>query len=284
MLDGFKIYFKDLHVVKKLHNNWRLVFVQHTNTQSGEILYYTAEYKGLKIKTFTSGLIEIKGSFHKFHNGGFHNHNDFTLKKMHEVINTFKIELDIDASRAHVSNLEFGVNVNPLFSPNALLNALMAYKWYPFNDMVTLGQGYGRERKFNQYSIKIYNKGLQYHQPDNILRIEKKIVSMSALNFGKIKLSDLTNPALWQHCKTELTRMFQDILINEPIDIKLLKKNEQRIYNTVVNQSNWIELSPDQRKRYKRAFNNIIITYGKHHYQSTVLKLINTKCVQLSSV
>lgn len=282
MFDGFKISIVDQLTTNRLHRNCRLEFVEHTNTITGEVESHTTEYKSLKIKTFPSGRIKIKGSLHKYYNDGLHNWNDFTVSKLKEVLDSLQSELNIDPLKASINNLEFGVNIVTSFCPNALLNTLLCFKWKPFNVMDIIGPGMGKECKsYDQYFVKIYNKGLQFGQSDNILRVEKKITTMVALKFGKLNLSDLLNPELWKHCKMELVNMVNDILINEPIDINALTKNEQRIYNTLVNQSNWINFNRDQRKRYKKAFNDIIFNYGKGQYKPTILKLINEKFEQL---
>ncbi len=283
MFDGFKITIRDQLIIKRLHQNELLEFIEHTNTITGEVKNQTADYKGLKITTYPAGLIEVKGSFHKYYNHGFHNYDDFTITKMSAVVNNLQSDLDLNLFKASINNLEFGFNLNTPFAPNALINSLHCFKWNQFNIMDTKGPGTGKECKsYGQYVVKIYNKGLQYAQPQNILRIEKKVMVMCALKFGPLCLSDLLNPQLWEHCKLELIKMFDDVLINEPLETNMLTKNQQRIYNTVVNQSNWINFKKDNRKRYKKAFNEIISKYGKVQYRPIVLKLINDKCIELS--
>lgn len=158
MFDGFKITMLDRLTVTKLHNNCLLEFDQHTSTITGEVKNYTTDYKGLKIKTWPSGLIEIKGSFHKYFNDDYHNYDDFTITKMRSVIESFQSDLDISPLRVSINNLEFGVNIITAFAPDGLINSLYCFKWKPFNIMDTIGQGYGKECKgSSQYIVKIYN-------------------------------------------------------------------------------------------------------------------------------
>jgi hypothetical protein len=284
MFDGFKITMLDQLTIHKLHNNERLEFDQCTNTVTGEIKNYIADYKGLKIETWPSGRIEINGSFHKYFNDTLHNHDEFTISKMKNVIERLETELDINRFKASVNNLEFGVNINTPFAPDNLINSLYSFKWKQFNIMETKGQGYGKQCKgSSQYLVKIYNKGSQNYLLKNVLRIEKKVVTMVSLKFGQLNLSALLNPVLWEHCKKELINMVNDVLINEPIKINALTRNEQRIYNTVINQSNWINFSRDQRKRNKKAFNNIISKYGNEQYRPIIIRLINETFNQLIS-
>jgi actin-related protein len=282
MFDGFKIKIIDQLTISKLHNNWRLEFIAHVNSVTGEVVGQTAKYKGLKIETYPSGLIQIKGSFHKFYNDGLHNYDDFTINKLAEVINSLEMELDLAPQLASIHNLEFGVNINTAFAPNLFLNDILCFKWKSFNDMAIKGQGMGKICiSLDQYLVKLYNKGLQFGRQQNILRIEKKIVAMCALKFGAIYLSDLTNPCLWKHCEDLLLEMFANILINEPININSITKNEQRIYHLVINQSNWSSFDSVRKMRYKKIFNNIISLHGSRKYQPTILKLIKDKCIEL---
>jgi len=281
MFDGFKATTYDLLTFNSLLSNPRLEFIQHTNTKTGEI-NHTAKYKGLTVELFSSGRIQIAGSLHKYHNDGLHNWNDFTVSNLKEVLVSLQSDLDINPLKASINNLEFGVNIVTPFCPNALVNDLLCFKWEQFNMMSVKGQGQGKECKaFKQYFIKMYNKGLQYDRHQNILRVEKKIVTMVALKFGILNLSQLLNPDLWRHCKSALTNMVDEILINEPINIASLTKNEKRIYDIAINQRNWVGLDSYKKTRYKKAFNEIISNYGQEQYRPTIIRLINEKFEQL---
>lgn len=281
MFDGFKATTYDKLTFHSLLKNPRLERIEHSNTHTGEI-NYTTKHKGLSIEIFSSGRIQISGSLHKYYNDGLHNWNDFTIGNLKDVLNRLQSDLDINLVKASINNLEFGVNIVTLFCPNGLINDLLCFKWEQFNLMGIKGQGQGKECKaFKQYFVKIYNKGLQYDQPQNILRLEKKVVTMVALKFGLLNLSDLLNPDLWQHCKRELLNMVDEILINEPINIGSLTKNEKRIYDTVVSQRNWIDLDRYKKLRYKKRFNEIISNYGQQQYRPVVIGLINEKLEQL---
>jgi hypothetical protein len=281
MFDGFKATIYDKLTYERLLKNPPFDLIEHTSRSTGEI-NYSGEFKGLKVQIFTSGRIQIAGSLHKSHNDGQHNWNDFSVSNLKDVLNNLRSDLNLNPLKASINNLEFGVNVFTPFCPNSLINDLLCFKWEQFNRMGIKGQGQGKECKaFKQYYVKIYNKGLQYDQPQRILRVEKKIVTMVALKFGLLNLSDLLNPYLWQHCKAELINMVDEILINEPIKIDLLTKNEKRIYEIVINQRNWVGLGRDKKSKYKKRFNEIIANYGQQQYRPVIMGLINEKFDQL---
>ncbi len=272
----------DLILATRLHNNKLLNFIVHVELATGEIKSRTAEFRGLIIQTFPSGLVQIKGSFHVYKNNGFHNYDDFTSSDLRKVIESFKSDLGLDPTKMRIHNLEFGVNLNTEFSPNDFLNALYGFKWKPFNRMDIKGKGFGKECKaFSEYFLKIYNKGMQYNQPPNVLRFEKKVVSMRAIRQGILNLSDLVDKNLWNCCFLQLIEILDDLIIIETIDSSLLNKNELRLFNNVINQSKWLTFSRDQRKRYKKGFNLIVLQYGNEHYKQKLNKLITDKAQML---
>ena len=261
-----------------LLNNPRLDFDMFSNVETGELKSNEANYKGLKIQLYPSGLIRVSGSFHKFYNNGLHNYDDFTFSKMKQVLSLIELELGFSLLRASINNLEFGVNVNTSFNPNELINDLLCFKWKQFDTMNIKGHGMGKQCKaFNQYIVKIYNKSLQYGLPENILRVEKKVITMLAMKVGKLRVSDLQNPNLWEHCKYSLIEMLDDILINEPINENLLKKTSKRIYNTVVCQRSWSSLDRYKKGRYKKQFNKLIDSFGSQQYKSELMRHINER-------
>ena len=284
MFDGVKICYYDLCLVKMLHADLKLVFIEHTNLKTRDIKGHSSEYKGLKFKTFPSGRIVITGSLHKYFNGGLHNHDSYTVDNLRETLIMLESEFSIEPNRALIQNLEFGVNLIVPFNPKGFIDSLISYKFKSFNTMAIINPGYGKEYFQQQYGVKIYNKGLQYGRGEYILRIEKKVLAMCALNFGKLYLSDLTNPDLWKHCKKQLVQMLDDIIINEPIPENQLAKNEKRIYNSIINESKRANFNRDQRKRYKKGFNSIISKYGTSHYKPILVDLINEKCNELAQL
>ncbi|MEQ7798181.1 hypothetical protein ABDJ41_00100 [Pedobacter sp. ASV1-7] len=281
MYDGIKVSIRDEALVEKLRNNDLLKFNQHCYIPTAEVTSYTSKYGGLNFELFSSSRVTINGSLHKYYNNG-NNHDDFSMQKLKYTLMRLSDEFGVDPNTARLNNLEFGVNINTSFSPNAFLNDLQSYKWQPFNMMSVKGKGYGKECfHFRQYGLKIYNKGLQYGLPKNTLRIEKKIITMCALKRGHLYLSDLTNPELWTHCKDELIELLDHTIINEPVNSKEFTKNEQRIYNAVINQSNWVNFTRDKKARYKKSFNQIISDYGTQNYRASILDLVTTKCDEL---
>lgn len=280
MFDGIRLTFTDEAFVTSLVNN-QLFDTKKIIDNNAEIKVYLTEFKGLKITMNPNGYTVVKGSLHKYWNNGKHNHCDFTIHKLKEVIASLEKELNITPEIAIISNLEFGVNIITAFNPNDLIDSLTRFKNKQFNVMKVLGNGNGRECYSNQYGVKIYNKGLQYSLPNNLLRIEKKITVMCALRFGKLYLSDLLNISLWKHCKKELLTLIDNLTVNEPLNIDILNNQEEIVYNSIFNQSKWASFSRDRQCRYKKAYREIISKYSSKKYIENIIPLVNSKCDEL---
>ncbi|HWW39357.1 MAG TPA: hypothetical protein VNZ46_08610 [Pedobacter sp.] len=280
MFDGIKFSYNDTFIANLLINDEKLNINKIVNSD-GEIKSFYGNFMGLKLQIFPSGHIIIKGSLHKYYNQGLHNYNDFDIVSLKCAIDSLQKDFYLDPKLARIENIEFGVNISPTFDVDEFLDHLMWFRNKPFNIMATKGCGNGREYYFNQYGIKIYNKALQYGLPQNLLRVEKKITTMCALKFGKICLFDLLKIRLWDHCKCSLIEMFKEIIINEPFDLKSLKKTELKNYYSVVDKSQWLGINKDKRKTRKKGFNALISKYGSRKYQLNIQNLIHSKCNEL---
>jgi hypothetical protein len=279
MFDGIKICYNDPHLASLLLEDEKLDFNVIFNKSTAEVKFSKAKYKGCEIAIYPSGRIIFKGSLHIYFNEGKHNHNNYTIEKLNQTICKIESELGFKSNRARIQNLEFGVNVNTAFEPKGFIDSLISYKYRSFSMMQVKHAGHGKECfDLQQYGVKIYNKGLQYGIGKNIMRIEKKVLVMDALNFGHLHLSDLTDSRLWVHCKKQLIDLLGDVLINEPYDYEHLTKNEQRICRSIVDESIRVNLTRDQRKRYKKGFNDLVSKYGTINYKSILIQLISDKC------
>ncbi len=280
MFDGIRIEFYDVHFPSRLSLDLKDTILDQVN--SGVIQKSTFRHKGLNVTIYPSGRVVIIGSLHKFYNDGIHNYNDFTHSILKTTINNLMNELGINPELAVVSNLEFGVNIITPFNPDNFLNHLIRFKNTAFSIMKVDGKGNGRTCTFDQYEIKIYNKGLQYQLDYPLLRFEKKIRKMCALNYDKkIYLKDLLCQSLWIHCKNELLNIVPNILLNESLSLIFLSKVEQRVYNSVIDQSKWLAYCKTKRARCKASHNKVIAKYGTEKYSPTLLTLITLKCEEL---
>ncbi|GAA4420281.1 hypothetical protein GCM10023187_55450 [Nibrella viscosa] len=268
MFDHVKI--DDLYVSADflLDDHPHLKFLLPVDEQTGEVPpeHRTDTYRGI---TFTlrpqRGYrghrrynVQMKGSIHKASNGGLHNGNDFTVSgvatTLDELVQTFRI----DPFNSRLNNVEFGVNVVLPFPADRVLKALICYKNKPFKPEVEDGKQY-YQCKSQRYIVKIYNKGLHYGLPDEVLRFEIKVIRMEHLTANAIKLhtlADLLSTHIYPALGQMLRETFADILFDEP-DINKTSVpagKERELLLEGRRHQHWAlpKLTPENRREYDR--------------------------------
>jgi len=276
MYDYVKMVVNNISFANDLLDNPLLDFEIPISVTTSEIKsqFKTAQYKNMTFTAHNSGRVEIKGSLHKYWNDGKHNYNDYNLVAVSYTIADLQQKFNIDPDLTHINNLEVGLNIVTPFKPNDFLNSLIAFKNSRFNKMRINGPGFGRDVYFQQFGVKFYNKGLQFFQPYNILRFEKKYLRMTCLGWGQVFLSDLFSSGFAAHCINELLKCFDEIIIKETVNNTLLSKNESRIYVFCNNPLNWETMTRKQRYRYKNQYADIIQSFGQQHFKPTIRVLL----------
>lgn len=288
MFDFIKTNIKYLNP-NTLEKNPLLSF-QITVDSEGVIKHRIAEYNNFKFKIIDEKYININGSVHKYFNSGLHNYNDFTIPNLVEVFTDLSLKFDLNPLLTSLHNLEFGVNVIVPYSTNRLLNSIISYKGKEYEVERYNGKGYLLRFSFDHYDLKIYNKGLQYQQSENILRFEIKVKRMEYFRTRDINikcLSDLLNTGNYIKLMTCLLKAFSDILIyDNSIRLKGLTERERAILINGKNPKYWSELVEKGKDiKYKRnRFNSLVAKYGKQNIKETILKLIENKFVELSLI
>ena len=191
-------------------------------------LTHTAEYEGLFLKakeifrTAEPGniasavqwyecILEVTGSLHKHYYG--YNYGNFHFEDLQNEISNLQERLQIDPARSEIVNIEIGVNLPTLFSPDTVITNLLTYKGNSFNRY--------RDKRIGKYcplksdfEIKAYNKGVQARLPGNILRFELHYTRMRAVNSAGVRLlSDLQNKAIVYSLISLLSAVWGNILI-----------------------------------------------------------------------
>jgi hypothetical protein len=277
MYDYIKADTFEAGLAERLMNHPLLDFHTKINDRTGVMKdgVYEATYQNLVFTIYPSARVEIKGSLHKFWNDGLHNWNQFTLTDVANVLDTLKEMFVINLSIAIIHNLEFGVNLETPFNPDAFLYSLVVHKKEPFNKMKIKGQGNGREVYYNQYGVKVYNKSLQYKQPNHILRFEKKVMKMEVIGLGVIRLADLGDIHLFMLLHGELIECYDEIIFTDKVDAKLLTKPELKLYDKCRNPLEWDAMTKQKRSLNKGKFNALIQERGLNKYHSITRELLS---------
>lgn len=293
MIDFIKLY--DLKMnLSRIHSNVYLKPFWNTTLrdETGEILVGSAKYRGCNfLKKFDK--IRFEGSIHKYFNNGEHNHNDFYVDDVMNVIKELKEKLEVDIYGSQLCNIEIGVNVLLPFPVEKVLNNIIAFKGEPFNRIRDKKQDYCQCVR-SQFIIKIYNKSLQYGLSENLLRFEVKVLTMQFLRKKGVEvryLSDLLNPNIYEPAGNILTEIFDEIIFNDDtISERDLVKDTKELclYLRATNPKNWKpkDSTASEWKRLERmklAFKALIEKHRKGlDFRVLVADLIREKSMELA--
>jgi hypothetical protein len=243
-----------------------------------EVKYLKCTFENFTLKIYVSGYIVLSGSIHKYFNNGLHNYNDFNKYDFDHSIQRLTNFLNIETSYMYIIQLEYGFNLNLDIQVDSILNNLMIHKRVEMEQPINDNRGKYNQFKHSNYIIKIYDKGKQYKQHKNILRIEIKQINWSEYRLKGIRtmydfiLQDKL-PFL-----NYLISKWNEILFFDP-----LNKDEHK-WSKYSNKNFWIELNtksnPTYHKHQKRLF-QINSSYGT---QNKISESIISKQNQLQGV
>jgi len=261
MIDGIKILNLPVRIPELLGSDL-LNFTLRTDDRTGEILSYYTNYKGLEF-IIKNNNARLQGSIHKYKNSGLHNFDDFSFTDIVRIVIQLCKTFNFNPRQTLFNNVEFGVNIIVPFDINDLFKSIISYKGTPFQRFNIPGAS-GIECKKDDFIIKIYNKGLQYNQRENTLRIEIKVISMKFFKDRKIKLhslSDLMNIDIYPQLQTILRGGIDEILFyDNTIDLTKINPADSLILSNGRNPKYWEDIKSiskdytggNQNSEYKR--------------------------------
>lgn len=286
MIDGVKISFYS----ETIESDFKKLGVEietPLNEDTGEIRFPKyAKYRFLVFKISESKRVDISGSLHKYWKGD--NYSNFPYYELCDCIADLSYKFNFDGHYATLHNLEFGVNVSPLFNPFAFCKRVIAYKNESFSKFRTNGKNkihIGFEATQQQYSLKIYDKGKQYEKIENILRYEVKVSKMQYLKSAGVSvLSDMLDIQKLIALGTILNETFAELIICEDVNNSKMTANEKRIYNLCSNPKQWEIFERKERFKRKQQFNDISRAKGKTNLKETTARMIRDKWQMLLSI
>lgn len=287
MYDGTKFH---IHkpCIESILSNSLLEFHSKINLDTAEVKEnkLVANYNGFKITILNKSYVLFQGSVHKYWNRDDTNYNDFTLFDYNDTLTGLASKFDLNPFSCQLHNLEFGVNVNLPFPIETFLNNLISFKGK--EPEITTFEGKGKMVQFNfpgYYTLKIYNKGLQYGLSENIVRFEIKVRKMYYFKSKRIhinNLTDLLNPNVINQLREQLVKSFNELMIyDNSISIEEIKEpNERELILNGRNPKYWVNLcknKPESFKKKRGRFRELVNKYGRLNRQKTVLNLIESK-------
>lgn len=268
MIDFIKCWLKYVCIDTLLESS-ELEFNSIVSHKTGEIGKQIAVYNNLKF-VINKGRVTLQGSLHKYKNGGEHNYDDFTWEELTQVLQDLKEKFNIRLEECILLNLEIGVNIIIPIACYLILNNLMFHYGKSFKD-VNIKNGNYKIVKHQRYSVKVYDKGLQYKIEDRILRFELHYTKMIDLNKKGIHtLQDLIKE---EHYNTFLTMLITEwekiLLFDCTINAEKLSKH---IRNKKLLEWNnirfWEGLTQKQaRDRQKKSYNKVVEGHSERTHE-----------------
>jgi hypothetical protein len=281
MIDFIKLNVSYL-TESELLNNPLIEWKQETNLNTGEMIYpIKGKYYNLDIKINPTRK-EITGSIHKLRNelkmSQNQNFNDFTYDDLKEMIFHLNEIFNLVLNDTIIENLEIGLNINTDKTPERILNDnLIVWKFKtPTKNKEYNGKGKYIDFETSQYYFKIYDKGIQYDLPENILRIECKIIRNDFLNkFGIHHLNDLLCE---NHLKTLQNFLFETftecVIVDDLSPETITEPKEREIFIKGINSKNWTSF---QNRTTKKRFKDDFIQVVEKYSLNTIYKEIESK-------
>ncbi|WP_046744905.1 PH domain-containing protein [Kordia zhangzhouensis] len=262
--------------------------------------YVVAKHHFCQIKVYDSGFVQFSGSIHKMWNSihgikapnydkltkrqkstykGF-NGNQFTIDNIIEIRNYLQFLLGCKPHEMIFQNIEFGVNTTLDFNPNQFIKGLLYHNGTMF------------ENKYNRsfacvphdrYTLKLYNKSLQYGMPTHSLRVELHYKRMEDLKVCGIKTFADINTSTLSKAKDQLLKRFDEVMyFDKTIDKNSLTKHEKRLILRYANPSYWMDdLQSNHRYREKKKLTEMIQHKSKNLKQQ-IRESIIQKCVTIN--
>ena len=287
MIDFVKLYIKNPDI-RRIKDHPALEWFQKTSERTGEVKEYSASFNGLNFLIKCNDYFQISGSVHKYFNSingnGFQNYNDFTFADLSLTIKDICQRFILNPQSCYLQNVEFGVNVSPGIPANEILKSVINHKGNPFTRLLNSNRKRFRECEYSQNIIKIYDKGLQYEQPANILRFEVKVVAREYLKRKGVlidTLADLLDRDKILRLGVILRGEFDELLIyDNTIQDEDLTPSQHIKLTRGQDPGYWVkekERQPENFSHTRDRFRELVKRFGKQNTHETIGELIIQK-------
>jgi len=246
--------------------------------KEGEVLKQSYLYKNMSITKTKEGFI-LAGSLHKYrsiikgiatceqidkHQG--YNGDLFTLQDITETIAHLCGVLDISPHVCTLQNIEIGVNNVVTFAPFDFLKGVLYHR----NDYSPTIKHEGNYIQFEhaQYYIKLYNKGRQYELPNNVIRVEIKVMKMQKLIEAGINISTLAdiNESTLKQAFNLLYNEFNEVIYYDySLKTEGLTEAKQRKVLEYQNRTFWKGLDRQQKKNSRKQLSSLIDKHSDNY-------------------
>lgn len=294
MYDGIKI---DCQVTDPRKWNTSLNSIGQYDEMTGEVLPF-AQAKAcglsfLKTQSPSGTKHTIQGSIHRFARNGGENNDDFNIVEVANTIDTLKNKFGVNPDKSKIINFEFGVNINlpEGITAGEYQKYLVSISNHGFDKMNTRRDKVGYIAEFDEYSIKIYDKGYQSGSGEQQqLRVEVKVLRTRWLEqFGIIKkgeplyLSRLLDKAMIKQFGNILEQKISSLIcVPRNLDVKKLTNKEEKTFLECRDARSWEEWNSKKRASKQQQLEKIFVKVNQQNPVDVLVRLVNEKWHQLS--
>ena len=247
----------------------------------------------IKVPSPTGCKHIIQGSLHRYARRGAENNDDFTLPEIHATIQELKQKFGINPERSKIQNFEFGVNIQLPCGMSAAefqkYAASMQHKGFQKMNQRRAAVGYIAE--FDEFSVKIYDKGFQSGDGStDKLRFEIRVLRTRWLEqYGVIRpgqqlfLSDLLNKDIITKLGDILQNKISSLICTpRNIDYRKLNAKELQTFFECRDARSWEEWNSKQRERKRQQLQRIFVKVGQPNPVDVLARLVASKWKELS--
>ena len=280
MIDYFKAfinYRNDTRFQELCEAGTFAVAVETTDTDTGEVKEAYL-YKNMTITPTGAGFV-LAGSLHKYRSiiKGIANSTQidkykgyngdlFTLQDITDTITHLCGVLDISPHVCTLQNIEIGVNNVVTFAPFDFLKGVL-YHRNDYSPTIKHGGNY-IQFEHAQYYIKLYNKGRQYELPNEVIRVEIKVMKMQKLIEAGINISTLAdiNESTLKQAFNLLYNEFNEVIYYDySLKTEGLTEAKQRKVLEYQNRTFWKGLDRQQKKNSRKQLSSLIDKHSDNY-------------------
>lgn len=258
MIDFVKCYFNDVRkITKSIENNPRIASEYAYSQSYKDVVTVRYKYYNLEF-AITDHSCYFKGSLHSLYNAldgrDAKNYTDFGVNELLYILDHLESLLDYDFKDTRLTVAEYGYNIELQENVTDFIrNNVSMYKYkLPCSDPKNKLDMTIMKYEYQDYVLKIYDKGKQFKLNKNILRVELHNKKKELRRFNIFSINDLRNPESIQIFHNKLIDRLQDLLIID--SYKGNNSMPKEIKNLMIEYTHadyWIEL------RTKKNYNKI---------------------------
>lgn len=245
MIDGIKCRVNGV-CHKSLRD--RLDFFTPMNEATAELMpYSTAKHRHLFISLSQGGRCSVRGSLHKYAQGGF-NGGDFFLSGIREAIAELADLFGTRPESFTLRNLEVGVNLD--YPVKDITENVILYGTDAFAPMSSKRGWFGVECELSQHTLKIYGKeGVRLRLEAHADKMQYFLRPMAQ---PVLTLQHLCEPAVLSQLGDSLLAAWDKVMIRESVEVEGLCRRDTDTLAFGVHPSYWTDLNRENRELFKK--------------------------------